>query len=289
MTLKKSYKIIISVIIALILISSAVIYFYPHNDTRYYNNGKSIDVKYPSAYPSAALPFPFINYKYTVSSFSIYNNKISYLNSSIINPDVYVDAGDGGSTCFFMNISTHNINSKYADITFNGNDTPDFITYYNKSSSPVIISQNSFHITARALVGNCISVSIGHVASYRHNGYYNFTINISSGKLKNTYYITTEEQSAVYGTVGLTSAHRNVNITRQMLVYDMNTSTFKTVMINSGEFYFFTDPGNYYKMYYYNDSSLSCFKTDNCTNKAVNAGPIQSPPYGKSSSIKLFM
>ena len=36
MTLKKSYKIIISVIIVAIFISSAVAYYYPRNDTQYY-------------------------------------------------------------------------------------------------------------------------------------------------------------------------------------------------------------------------------------------------------------
>ena len=278
MTLKKSYKIIISVIIALILISSAVIYFYPHNDTRYYNNGKSIDVKYPSAYPSAALPFPFINYKYNVSSFSIYNNKILYLNSSIINPDVYVDAGDGGSTCFFMNISTHNINSKYADITFNGNDTPDFITYYNKSSSPVIISQNSFHITARALVGNCISVSIGHVASYRHNGYYNFTINISSGKLKNTYYITTEEHSAIYGFVqypfNSSKAGYIDRINRQVMIENNNTSSMSVINIHNGYFYYFVRPDTGYKIYAINNNTSKLIVT--IGNKTISGGGSKS-------------
>ena len=277
MTLKKSYKIIISVIIVAIFISTAVVYFYPDN-THYYNNGDSIHF----LYAGTDVIHDYREYNCSVSSYSAGNGHPSYLNSTALIERSYSSC-TLGQISFNMNIKTHNINSGNIRVSISANHFCADLTYKNKEYF------NDYPRGVSVLISNTGNVNISGIMFGFHPNDTRTVITVSSGKLTNTYYITTEVQSAVYGTVGLTSAHRNVNITRQMLVYDMNTSTFKTVMINSGEFYFFTDPGNYYKMYYYNDSSLSCFKTDNCTNKAVNAGPIQSPPYGKSSSIKLFM
>ncbi len=71
MNIKKHYKIIISVIIVIILISSFIVYdMYFKNNINYNNEGKSINVKY--FYLRDV--FPNNKYNYNASSNCVNNN-----------------------------------------------------------------------------------------------------------------------------------------------------------------------------------------------------------------------
>ena len=117
---------------------------------------------------------------------------------------------------------------------------------------------------------------------YLHNGNYNFTLTVSAGKLHNTFYIDTEKESAIYGTVGskprCSDGNHNYNISYNstMFVYNINTTSFRIVKINNGQFYFFTNPGNWYKIYYLNGENLSVFKNNNGNNITIIKMPLST-------------
>jgi hypothetical protein len=130
MNIKSHYKIIVSIIIIIILVSSVIIYFYPHNNELYYNNGRSIDVKYFNV----GYTFPYNKNNYSLSSYSINNNKTSYLNSTIINPRVLPYNSLG--IYFGINI-VNNLKNKYIYITY---QFPILILFFK------IIPANYYHL-----------------------------------------------------------------------------------------------------------------------------------------------
>ena len=265
MTLKKSYKIIISIIILAILISAMAIYLYPYNNTEYYNNGMNIDVKYPAS----EFPFPYYNSHYNISSYSVKNNKISYLNSSVINPDVYPDLSRHGMACLFINISTYNINSKYADITFTGSDLP-CVVYYNTSSHLGIISESKYQLTVKALEYKCINAFMTNIGSYSYNNYYNFTVKVSTGKLTNTYYITTQVQSALYGCVEYPHTGTIDRVNGEFIIQNENNSHMNIVNVHNGYYYYFVHPYTGYRIYSIKNSTLKQIGT--IGNKTISSG-----------------
>ena len=274
MNIKSHYKIIISIVIIIILVSSVIIYYNINNknNTSYYNNGKSIDVKYFNV----GYTFPYNKNNYSLSSYSINNNKTSYLNSTIINPRVLPYNSLG--IYFGINI-VNNLKNKYIYITITGNDNKYFSGINNYSSEKIknnniiykINNSNKVHYSIYSL----------YLGNYLNNNYYNFTIKISSGKLYNTFYINTLKESAIYGTVGLKPGCSDNNngydtsLNSIMFVYNVNESKYNIVNITNGNYYFFTVPGDSYKMYYLNNNNLTLFKYNDGKNITLINTPLK--------------
>ena len=193
MNIKKHYKIIISVIIVIILISSFIVYdMYFKNNINYNNEGKSINIRYFNA-PSN---FPYIKSNYNVSSNYISNNKMSYLNSTLTKP---FDFGSGiySGICFGLNIHLKNTNSKYLYITIKSINKPfpGMVSCHLRVNNASIIkttcSSNLYKLQLKA-TNNNISVpciSIGHTNSISN---YNLSVEISlNNNFHNTFYINT--------------------------------------------------------------------------------------------------
>ena len=287
MNLKSHYKIIISIIIIIILVSSLIIYFYPHNNTYYYNNGKNIEIKYFNNMDRINNYFYNTFNNYSLSSDSIDNNKISYLNSTLINPFYYPCNGFTS----YLKINLKNINNNYVYITisdYNHNNLYPHLVGINNTHT-LNNNQTVFKINKNNNLNN-ICVYIPCFNNYLNDNYYNFTIKISSGKLYNIFYINTLKESAIYGTVGLSNKSQTQDYTMNstMFVYNDNTGRYNIVNITNGEYYFFTVPRDSYNLYYISNNTLKCFYM-NSNKGIVKAGSISSPPYMESLLEDIFM
>ncbi|MCL4311515.1 MAG: hypothetical protein M1462_03695 [Candidatus Thermoplasmatota archaeon] len=278
MNLKSHYKIIISIIIVIILFLPLIIYYYPYNNTEYNNNGESVDVKYfHNEYSIYACMF---NSNYSASSYSTGNSE-SYLNTTLTNPAYYQLEGQLMS---HINISMKNINARYVYITTTGSNNDQYVQITGTHTPINCKQEGNKWINKYSSFDNLHSMGInfGIPTSYLHNGNYNFTLTISAGKLHNTFYIDTEKESAIYGTVGskprCSDGNHNYNISYNstMFVYNINTTSFRIVKINNGQFYFFTNPGNWYKIYYLNGENLSVFKNNNGNNITIIKMPLST-------------
>ena len=279
---------IIAIIIVIVLVSSMVIYFYPNN-TEYYNNGKSVNVRY----------FNCESYRYcrgsnySVSSYSIHGNRVSYLNSTMM--DVfYADVAGGHEFTFTMDMHIKGINPKYVYVTVTGDNNTQYLetndladpntTSYETSSDSSVTRINATENL------NGYEFSISDMNAYVRNGVYNFTVKVSAGKLYNVFYIDTLKESAVYGTVGISNSTQtqDYSMNSTMFVYNINTTQYSIVKIRDGEYYFFTVPGELYRLYYLNNDTLKSFYR-NSNNRIVEVGKISSPPNMESLSEDIFM
>ena len=255
MNLKSHYKMIIAIIIVIVLVSSLVIYFYPNN-TEYYNNGKSVNVRY----------FNCESYRYcrdsnySVSSYSIHGNKISYLNSTMM--DVfYADVAGGHEFTFTMDMHIKGINPKYVYVTVTGDNNTQYLetndladpntTSYETSSDSSVVRINATENM------NGYEFSISDMNDYVRNGVYNFTVKVSAGKLYDMFYIDTVEESAVYGFMAYhNSSMPDKNLSCNIIAYDSNNSGFYDVHIIDGYYYFFVDRESNYSFYYFDNGAL---------------------------------
>ena len=257
--IKKHYKIFIAILIVIILISSFIVYdIYFKNNIDYNNEGKSINVKYFNV-PSN---FPYIKSNYSVSSNYILNNKMSYLNSTIMHP---LDYGCG--IYFGLNIDLKNINSKYLYINIKSLDRPfpGITTYNDDIHNATVIkttcSSNIYELKLNIINNNASlpDISIQHVNGINN---YNLSVTVSlNNNFHNTFYINTVKETAIYGYVNETGATGpDSSINNTVYVYDLNNSKIYNVNITNGCYYFFTIPGNYYKFYYYNNTAMHPIK-----------------------------
>ena len=135
---------------------------------------------------------------------------------------------------------------------------------------------------------NGYEFSISDMNDYVRNGVYNFTVKVSAGKLYDMFYIDTVEESAVYGTVGLkpgcsdNNNYYNTSLNSTIFVYNVNENKYNIVNIINGYYYFFTVPGDSYKMYYLNNNNLTLFKYNDGENITLINTPlkIESMQYG---------
>ncbi len=259
MTLKKSNKIIISIIIAVILISTAVIYFYPHNSTEYYNNGRSITLKYFNKDPALLK-----HNHYHVSSYYD-NGKFVYLNTSV-EPLAYNESGYFSCACMPVNLTGSTVNAKYVYVTVTGKDTcVIYGGHYNGTiKQTCTVNRNTARLNYSGSM--CFIVKVIGIDGYLNDNYYNFTVKISAGKLYNVYYIDTVQESAVYGFVnetGTTGADPGLN--SEFFAYDMNNSRIYDINITNGYYYLFTVPGNEYEFYSYYNNTMNKIFINNST------------------------
>ncbi len=263
MTLKKSYKIIISIIIAVILISTAVIYFYPHNDTQYYNEGKNIDLKYS---PVHMCDVGYHCGKYPLSSYSIDNGKQSYLNSTLLacryndfaKPEPY-------NYHFSLNIITHNLKSNKINIILQDRKAYGFINYKN---TEYCYNEKLGRIEVNAKNTGNISV-VGLVYNFNATNC-NINLEVSSGKLTNTYYITTQVQSALYGHVDYTGTGNIDRVNGEFIIENENNSHMNIVNVHNGYYYYFVHPDTAYTLYSLNNGTLKEIGT--IGNRTISSG-----------------
>ena len=276
MNLKSHYKIIISIIIVIILLSSFIIYY---NDAR--NNPRTYysptDYRYNLKYFDEGNAFPMNNnrtFSHEITSFGIYNNMEVNLTSKVISPGVCIHTLSDGQffACMGVNVTGHipGMTSINVSALQHNNKVP--CIHINNMTGRVYppIPKNEsmeyyYRITSNELNHNFI-----------HNKYYNIVITVSIDKyIYDRFCINTEKESAIYGTVGLKPGcsdgnhNYNVSYNSTMFVYNINTSSFKIVNIQNGQFYFFTNPGDWYKIYYLNGENLSMFKDNSANNITI--------------------
>jgi hypothetical protein len=283
MNLKSHYKMIISIIIVIVLVSSLVIYFYPHNNTQYYNNGKSITLKYFTNDGDRLRPD-----NYLVSSYYNSGSNFIYLNATVA-PLAYNGTGSTSMACVPVALTANLINTRYVYVTVTGKDNCIIYGMYNGTVKQTTSGE---HYTARLDYTSNMSfiVKVIGIHKYLNDNYYNFTVKVSAGKLYDTFYIDTVEESAVYGTVGISNSTQtqDYSMNSTMFVYNVNTTQYSTVNIRDGYYYFFTVPGELYRLYYLNNDTLKSFYR-NSNNSIVEVGTISSPPNMESLSEDIFM
>ena len=264
---------IIAIIIVVILVSSLGIYFYPHNNTEYYNNGKSVDVRYFSGEEYRY----HINNKYYVSSHSINKNKVSYLNSTIMNL-FYIDLSYGNYKCLLFNMDIHisGLNSKYIYVTADGSNNSQYLnigenihTYNATCYGSSDYGKSIMKIPTNQSLNN-LGFQLTGINTDTVNGKYNFTIKVSAGKLYNIYYIDTLKESAVYGHVDYTGTYNVDRVNGEFIIQNDNDSHMNIVNVHSGYYYYFVHPDTAYTLYSINNGTLKEIGT--ISNKTISGG-----------------
>ena len=269
MNIKKHYKIIISVIIVIILISSFIVYdMYFKNNINYNNEGKSINVKYFGADYRSQYNEQHIKQSYSISSNYISNNKMSYLNSTLTKlRDLTVSYG---SLYFGLNIHLKNTNSKYLYITIKslnaGFPCPPVAGQLNNASIiKTTCSSNLYKLQLRA-TNNNISlpcICIGHTNSISN---YNLSVEISlNNNFHNTFYINTMRETAIYGSV-INSNLSTDRINSSFIIENMNNHNYQIINIVNGYYYCFLKPYTEYKLYSIDNNTLNLIYTINSSN-----------------------
>ena len=251
MNLKSHYKIIISIIIVIILFLPLIIYYYPYNNTEYNNNGESVDVKYfHNEYSIYACMF---NSNYSASSYSTGNSE-SYLNTTLTNPAYYQLEGQLMS---HINISMKNINARYVYITTTGGNNDQYVQITGTHTPINCKQEGNKWINKYSSFDNLHSMGInfGIPSFYLHNGNYNFTLTVSAGKLHNTFYINTEKESAIYGSI-INSTLCTVHVNTNLYIENMNNSIINPINVRDGYYYYFVNPYTEYKLYSLNNNTL---------------------------------
>ena len=245
---------IIAIVIVVILASSIGIYFYPHNDTHYYNNGKSVDVRYFNCESYEYCR----NNSYNVSSYSINNNKVEYLNSTMMNV-FYADVPGGNEFSFTMDMHIKGINARYVYVTVTGDNNTQYLETNvfagsNATSYETFSDSSVTRINATENL-NGYEFSISDMNAYVRNGVYNFTIKVSAGKLYNVFYIDTLKESAVYGCI-LNHDEPVKNYNSMIYAEDMNNKDIFNINIMNDSYYLFTNRNTNYSFYYMDNGTL---------------------------------
>ena len=248
MNLKSHYKMINAIIIVVILVSSLGIYFYPHNDTQYYSKGKNIDLKYS---PVCMCGVEYHCGKYPLSSYSVDNGKKSYLNSTLLGCRHNKFAKPEDNYHFSLNITTHNLKSNKINIILQDRKAYGFINYknteycYNEKLGMIdVTAKNTGNINVVGLVYNFNATNC------------NINLEVSSGKLTNTYYITTQVQSAIYGQVDYPHTGTIDRVNGEFIIENENNSHMNIVDVHNGYYYYFVNRDSNYSFYYFNNSTL---------------------------------
>ena len=251
----------------IILFLPLIIYYYPYNNTEYNNNGESVDVKYfHNEYSIYACMF---NSNYSASSYSTGNSE-SYLNTTLTNPAYYQLEGQLMS---HINISMKNINARYVYITTTGSNNDQYVQITGTHTPINCKQEGNKWINKYSSFDNLHSMGInfGIPTSYLHNGNYNFTLTVSAGKLHNTFYINTEKESAIYGSI-INSTLCTVHVNTNLYIENMNNSIINPINVRDGYYYYFVQPYTEYKLYSLNSTNNTLKLIDTISNKNITSG-----------------
>ncbi|HII82534.1 hypothetical protein [Ferroplasma sp.] len=272
MNLKSHYKIIISIIIVIILLSSFTVYYNDaiSNPRTYYS---PTDYQYNLKYFDDGNAFP-INanrtFSHEITSFGIYNNMEVNLTSKVISPDACIHVFSGGQffACLGVDVTGHipGITSINVSALQYNNKVPCIqIDNVTGRENPAIVKNASMEyyycITSNELDHNLI-----------HNKYYNIVITVSIDKyIYDRFYIDAEKESAVYGCVLKNDEPVN-NYSSTMYVENMNNSIINTINIKDGYYYYFVQPDTEYKLYSLNSTNNTLKLIDTISNKNITPG-----------------
>ncbi len=272
MNLKSHYKIIISIIIVIILLSSFTVYYNDaiSNPRTYYS---PTDYQYNLKYFDDGNAFP-INanrtFSHEITSFGIYNNMEVNLTSKVISPDACIHVFSGGQffACLGVDVTGHipGITSINVSALQYNNKVPCIqIDNVTGRENPAIVKNASMEyyycITSNELDHNLI-----------HNKYYNIVITVSIDKyIYDRFCIDTEKESAVYGCVLKNDEPVN-NYSSTMYVENMNNSIINTINIKDGYYYYFVQPDTEYKLYSLNSTNNTLKLIDTISNKNITPG-----------------
>ncbi|WMT51152.1 MAG: hypothetical protein RE471_09260 [Ferroplasma sp.] len=256
---------IIAIIIVVILVSSLTIYFYPHNDTEYYNNGRSITLRYFNNDNTWLIP----NH-YHVSSYYNSDGRYVYLNTSVEPLAYNISAEDFSCACMPVNMTGSTVNAKYVYVTVTGSDTcVIYGGHYNGTvRKKYTVNQNTARLNYSSNM--CFIVKVIGIYSYLNDNYYNYTVKVSAGKLYDIYYIDAQEESAVYGHVDYTGTGNIDRANGEFIMENENNSHMNIVDVHSGSYYYFVHPDTGYRIYSIKNSTLKQIGT--IGNKTISSG-----------------
>jgi len=295
MNIKKHYKIFISVIIIIVLISSFIIYNIPENNINYNDNEKNMDLKYFNNLGDYEYKYFKLN-NYTISSNYITNNKISYLNSTIVKPYIF----SGGCNIYYINygINIHlkNVNNKYIYLIIKSQSIPHGI-FTNNSKIIKTINNDNLHTYKLKIINDNKNITIKNRVFIPFYNDCNVSIKIElNNNFYNLFNINTIKETTIYGTIGLTpecsdsgyfnygyyaDAPYNLYLNSSLFIENNNTHNFHIVPVRYGHFHFFAKPYTEYKLYYLKNNTLEEFKSYDGKNisyiKTGSAG-LSTPP-----------
>ena len=271
MTLKSHYKIIISIIIVIILLSSFTVYYNDaiSNPRTYYS---PTDYQYNLKYFDDGNAFP-INanrtFSHEITSFGIYNNMEVNLTSKVISPDACIHVFSGGQffACLGVDVTGHipGITSINVSALQYNNKVPCIqIDNVTGRENPAIVKNASMEyyycITSNELDHNIID-----------NKYYNIVITVSIDKyIYDRFCIDTEKESAIYGSIINNTTGNTVQVNTTLYIENMNNSIINPINVRDGYYYYFVNPYTEYKLYLLNNNTLKLI--DTISNKNITSG-----------------
>ncbi|MEM0139695.1 MAG: hypothetical protein QXZ44_03685 [Ferroplasma sp.] len=275
MNFKKHYKIIISIIIVIILVSTSIIYININHPNKiiYEPNENHYNIKY------AMLCKDYTIKNQTLSSYEIFNGKKVYLNSTILWASVEA------TPCFkqqplrailfiSVNLSKNdvkNINKLEIDGVYN-------FHWYDEHASVMYYLHN---ITKEVLNGSCIQTERLNLNANNNDYYYcvncphyyyagnhnsaNITVTVSANPdFYDKFIIHTEECTSIYGAVGLSPCcDVDSSYNGSIYIENLNNSHINTIDIVEGYFYYFIKPNTEYQMYYNDNGTIKLLKLYN--------------------------
>ena len=236
MTLKKSYKIIISVIIVAILVSTSTILYFELPRTEHYNDVRSYEMKYYHYGHISEKP-------YNVTSYSVTGNKVSYLNSTM--SCICIEPIAGGTTISFK------------------------INVYKNYPGPITIHTNRPDMEFDQN-GTCFLFPTYPITLQNNSPYFNFTLKVSSGRLYNVFHLVTIKSSAVYGCVEYPHTGNIDRVNGEFIIENENNSHMNIVNVHNGYYYYFVHPDTGYNLYSIKNSTLKQIGT--IGNKTISSG-----------------
>ena len=112
----------------------------------------------------------------------------------------------------------------------------------------------------------CLGVNVtGHIPGIT-------SINVSAGKLYNTFNIHAEKESAIYGSIQNYSTGNTVHVNTTLYIENMNNSIINPINVRDGYYYYFVQPYTEYKLYSLNSTNNTLKLIDTISNKNITSG-----------------
>ena len=181
---------------------------------------------------------------------------------------LYVSKNIASDRCK-VTISTHNVNDKYVYVTIIGKHVG-FTSFTNQSCCKITSGEQIVKLKNSNSIYECLSST--YVDRNTVGNYYNFTLTVSAGKLHNTFYIHTEKESAIYGSIINNTTGNTVKVNTTLYIENMNNSIINTINVRNGYYYYFVQPYTEYKLYSLNSTNNTLKLIDTISNKNITAG-----------------
>ena len=266
MNTKKHYKILI----AIILISSSIIY--------YKSTEKPVNVKYASSSYNDKLGFIkngtsfVIDSNHNLISHMFINNNEYYLNSTF--RGISVTPFSGATTiCLLMHITWNY--SKINNVKISVSQIKNVYTRICVVNS-TDYQEKCYPDNTAVIPRNISNMDIEITQCFPNTGYlnnYNLTVRASlNNNFYSIYYMNVIKETGIYGTVGSkpgcespSGESYNTTLNSSFFIENANTGSYHVVNIRDGCFYFFARAYTEYNLYYLDNNTLQEFKGNNGT------------------------